>query len=139
MDDTEILKKIHKNCTEAAEAASLLISRTREENLARFLSGICRRYSELGHEAFMRLDTMRSLPEDGVFSRLGTWTVVTMSTVNGKSPTRIAATLSKAAEEGILEITHALNSSACSPYTQELARRLISLEDETLYSLRGWL
>ncbi len=138
-DDTELLKKIHRNCTDAADAASMLLPRTADAGMKRFLMGISRRYSDLGHEAYLRLQTMRALPEEGVFSHLGTWTAVTMSTITNKSAARIASTLSEAAEAGILEITHALNSASFSPHTEELARRLISLEDETLYSLRGWL
>lgn len=138
-DSVKLLKKIHQNCATAMDAISVLLPKASDDAFSQQLIEQQQKYRAISSEAFMLLSGYRELPPDGVFSHLGTWSVLTMSTITNRETSNMARVLSEGAEGGIIELTHMLNSGDPDDHSRDLAQRLIYLEDETLTQMKGWL
>ena len=144
MDQTEtvrLLKEVYQNSRTAVDAIGTLLPKTSSEDFASSLRRQMEEYRKIADDAAMQLRGFRELPEEsGVFSKLGMWTGVQMSTLVNKSTDHMAEIMINGSTMGVIEMTKYLNANPdVSSFALDLARRLVAAEQDNIDVMRRYL
>lgn len=140
-ESVELLKKIYQNAKTGIDAIDMLSERTYSEEFRAALASQRDKYYEIANEAGLLLSGYRELPPDGgVFSRIGMWTSVRISSVSGRNIDKMAEVMINGSTEGMIDITRARNQNpGADVRAADLANRLAFAEQENMRMMQRYL
>lgn len=137
----ELLKEVYQSCITAMDAIGILIPKTNSMTFRASLQQQQEEYHQLADEASMQLQGFRELPnENSVFSKLGMWTSVQMSTITNQNTEHFAELMINGSTMGIIEMTQLLNhTDGIDPHAKDLAERLLETEHNNIELMKSYL
>lgn len=140
-ETVRLLKEVYHNSKTAVDAIGTLLTKTGAMDFAADLQQQVEEYRAIAEEAAEQLRGFRELPEESsVFSKLGMWAGVQMSTLVNKSTDHMAEIMINGSTMGVIEMTKYLNANPdVSSFAQQLAQRLVAVEQRNIDMMRQYL